>query len=104
MNDKNSDPKGKLSRRQLLASGAAAAGVAIMGRAGAADNKRIVLGSGDHKYECIHDWLVPPADIHWGDTQGVAQDSKGRIYISHTVRGDSPKKDAIAVFDKSGKF
>ncbi len=105
MSEKNSDPKGTLSRRQLLATGAAAAGMAIMGRAGADDKpKKIILGSGEHKYECIHDWLVPPDDILWGDTQGVAQDSKGRIYISHTVRGNSPKKDAIVVFDKKGKF
>lgn len=66
--------------------------------------KPIIVGSGSHKYECFHDWLTPPDDIRWGDTHGLAQDSKGNIYISHTVHPSSPKGDAIVVFDKHGKF
>ena len=62
------------------------------------------LGSGEHTYECVHNWLMPPDNIRWGDTHGVAQDSKGRIYISHTVNPSSPSGDAIVVFDKDGKF
>jgi hypothetical protein len=68
------------------------------------DGPRVLVGSGEHTYECFHDWLMPPPDILWGDTQGVAQDSRGRIYITHTVHPQSPKKDAIVVFDKNGKF
>ena len=65
---------------------------------------KLILGSGSHKYECIHDWLVPPDDLLWGDTQGCTQDSKGRIYVTHTVNSKSKKGDAIAVFDSKGKF
>jgi len=65
---------------------------------------KIIVGSGSNRYECVHDWLVPPSHIQWGDTQGVAQDAKGNIYISHTVGGESVSKDAIAVFDRKGKF
>lgn len=64
----------------------------------------IRLGNGAHSYDCVNDWLTPPETIKWGDTHGVAQDAKGRIYISHTVRADSPSSDAIVVFDKNGKF
>jgi hypothetical protein len=95
-----------LTRRQLLLrAGYTVAGLALAGTALADEQTpSLVLGEGAHKYECIHDWLVPPASIKWGDTQGVAQDAKGNIYISHTVGGGSEKKDAIVVFDKKGKF
>ncbi|HEY3281231.1 MAG TPA: hypothetical protein VGN26_03080 [Armatimonadota bacterium] len=99
-----------ISRREFLArTGAAVAGAAIAGTgAGAAKaaepDGRIVLGTGEHRYECVHDWLKPPDDIRWGDTHGVAQDSQGRIYIAHTVHPTSAKDDAIVVFDRKGRF
>jgi DNA-binding beta-propeller fold protein YncE len=65
---------------------------------------RPILGSGEHTYECYHDWLVPPSNIVWGDTHGLALDSHGRIYVSHTVNSSSPSSDAILVFDPDGKF
>ncbi len=99
-----------INRRELLtAAGTAAASLALSGvRAYAFQQKTlakpVVVGSGDHKYECIHDWLTPPDDILWGDTQGITQDSKGRIYISHTVHSGSRKQNAIVVFDRHGKY
>jgi len=94
-----------LSRRQFLAqTGATVAGMSLAGKLLADDQAKIILGEGSHKYECIHNWLTPPDNILWGDTQGVAQDSKGNIYISHTVHPDSKSKDAIVVFDRKGKF
>jgi len=65
---------------------------------------KIFLGSGELRYGCIHDWLIPPPEILWGDTHGIAQDLQGRIYIAHTVHPTSPCKDAIVVFDESGRF
>lgn len=98
------------TRRQFLTQAAAtAAGLTIIGPtlasqlAGAGDAP-IILGAGAHRYEWVPDWLTPPATLKWGDTQGIAQDSSGRIYITHTVHPDSPSGDAIAVFDKHGKF
>lgn len=64
----------------------------------------LILGKGDHRYECIHDWLRPPAGLAWGDTHGLAQDAAGRIYVAHTVHASSSKPDAIVVFDESGAF
>jgi hypothetical protein len=63
-----------------------------------------ILGSGEHRYECIHDWLTPPEGLTWGDTHGLAQDAAGRIYVAHTVHGESSKPHAVVVFDESGKF
>lgn len=101
-----------VSRRDLLRrSGMAlAGGVAwsLLGDARTADaagfEPKLILGNGSHRFECHHDWLTPPENLKWGDTQGVAQDAKENIYISHTVGADSPSKDAIVVFDKKGKF
>lgn len=99
----------KMTRRAMMAQ----AGQWTLGAAGLAmglpawareDGPSVLVGSGEQTYECFHDWLTPPPDILWGDTHGVAQDSRGRIYIAHTVHPNSMKKDAILVFDKKGKF
>lgn len=99
------------SRRRFLAGGAVlGAAAAVAGRlpSAFADEtpplRPIRVGSGAHTYECLHDYLTPPENIRWGDTQGVAEDSKGRLYIAHTVHASSPSADAIVVFDKNGKF
>lgn len=63
-----------------------------------------ILGSGAHTYECMHDWLKPPADLAWGDTHGLAQDAAGRIYVAHTVHPSSIKPQAVVVYDSAGKF
>jgi DNA-binding beta-propeller fold protein YncE len=101
---------GAQTRRELLLrAGAGAAALAFgagtsRAEGGKGPQPKIVVGSGEHKYECIHDWLTPPDDILWGDTQGLCQDSAGRIYVSHTVHSGSKKNNAIVVFDKHGKF
>jgi hypothetical protein len=94
-----------VTRRTFLATTSAsllAAPAIAAARKSGLDN--LILGSGDHKYECIHDWLKPPADIAWGDTHGLAQDSAGRIYVAHTVHPQSTKGEAVVVFDDKGKF
>lgn len=95
-----------MTRRELLAcGGAAAAGMAFAGPSAAGSSAPpVFVGSGEHRYLCLHDWLLPPDTIKWGDTHGIAQDSHGRIYITHTVHPDSPKGDAVVVFDRHGKF
>jgi len=64
----------------------------------------LILGEGKYRYECIHDWLTPPSGLLFGDTHGVAQDSKGRIYVAHTVHANSTSKDAVCVYDSRGKY
>jgi hypothetical protein len=112
MTDSSYQPRKSLvtRREMMLNSGASLAAVAAAGlfnfEDALADEKqpKLIVGSGSHRYECIHDWLVPPDGLVWGDTQGVAQDSKGNIYVTHTVDRNSKIGDAIVVFDRKGKF
>ena len=100
-------PSATVTRRLFLrGAGATIAGLTLGGRgwAKARLDGPILLGSGANQYECLHDWLTPPDNIKFGDTQGVAQDKKGCIYIAHTVHPTSKSDDAIAVFDENGKF
>lgn len=91
-----------MTRRDLLA-GAAGAGLATIA-GGNQTVRRPILGEKGHVYEAHHDWLVPPKNLAWGDTHGVTTDSKGMIYIAHTVGSGSISRDAICVFDQKGKF
>ena len=63
-----------------------------------------VLGTGAHTYECVHDWLVPPDGMVWGDTHAVCQDEQGLIYVGHTVHRSSMRGEAVVVFDSQGRF
>ncbi len=65
---------------------------------------RPIIGTGEHTYECIHDWLVPPSNIVWGDTHGLAVDRHGHLYVAHTVNPSSASSDAILEYDPNGKF
>ena len=93
-----------LTQAVLAAAGLTVIGPALANQLTAPGQSPIILGSGVHRYEWVPDWLTPPNAIQWGDTQGIAQDSKGRIYITHTVHPGSPSGDAIVVFDQHGKF
>lgn len=64
----------------------------------------LLTGTGPHRYIVEHDWLTPPSDISWGDTQGLCQDNAGCIYVAHTVGPASHRSDAILVFDASGHY
>ena len=100
----------RFTRRQFLTQAvAAAAGLTVIGptlanQLTAPGAAPIIVGQGAHRYEWVPDWLTPPGTLIWGNTHGIAQDAAGRIYITHTVHPDSPSGDAIAVFDKHGKF
>jgi hypothetical protein len=62
------------------------------------------MGSGEYVYEAFHDWGELPADIKYGNTHGVCEDSQGHIYIHHTVYATSELSDSMVVFDHKGKF
>ena len=63
-----------------------------------------LVGQGEHTYECVHDWLVPPAGLVWGDTHGLAQDADGHIHVAHTVNKASMRGEAVVVYDADGRF
>lgn len=103
-----------VNRRRFLkaAAGAAAGAAALSPLAGAsgpfihgedkAGAKLPVVGTGEHTYECLHDWGMDslPAGAHYGNaSHGVTIDSQGLIYITHY--GDP---GSIFVFDPEGRF
>ena len=76
----------------------------ILGASDKAGAKRPVTGAGAHQYEVIHDWGELPKHISYGNTHGVCVDSKGHVYIHHTVNANSQSDDTMVVFDAKGKF
>ncbi len=61
------DQRPRLTRRGFVkgvgaASIAATAGPFLRGQ-DKSGLKRLILGDGEHRYECIHDWLEPPKGI-----------------------------------------
>ncbi|MFN0060286.1 MAG: twin-arginine translocation signal domain-containing protein [Planctomycetota bacterium] len=97
-----------LTRRSFLQYAGAAASTAILAPTVFAARKtvtqQVVLGDGEHRYECVHDWLAPPDGLAWGDTHAVCQDASGHIYVGHTVHESSRRKEAVVVYDERGKF
>jgi hypothetical protein len=102
-----------MKRRAFLKRSAATAGAAafatsqgpyLLGADDKADSKTSVIGSGEHKYECYHDWCKLPSDWIWQTTHGVCVDGEGLVYIKQQGLGGKPVVDTIAVFDRDGKF
>jgi hypothetical protein len=94
-----------LSRREFLAQvGTGFVAPLILGVTNKSGSNKPVIGSGDHIYEVTHEWGELPADIQYGNTHGVCEDSQGHIYIHHTVYSTSEKPDSMVVFDSQGKF
>jgi hypothetical protein len=90
------------SRRKFI--GTCALAPAILGATDKAGAKAPVVGTGKHTYEALHDWGELPADIKYGNTHGVVEDSQGHIYVHHTVHATSESADSMVVFDENGKF
>ena len=59
------------------------------------------VGSGEHTYECHHDWGTLPGEFEWQTTHNVTVDSQGLVYITHQ---GLPKKKGMDtfVFDATG--
>lgn len=82
----------------------AAAGPLLLGMENKSGSRLPVMGEGAYRYEAIHDWGELPADIKYGNTHGVVEDSQGNIYVHHTVNAASESADTMVVFDPQGKF
>src|SRR6185369_8683507 len=93
-----------MTRRGFIAAGAVVAAPYILRSQDKAGTKNPIIGEGEYKYECIHDWGNLPSNIKYGNTHSVVEDSQGHIYIHHTVHKDSPSSDSVVVFDEKGKF
>jgi len=104
----NHTPKSKATRRDFIKTTGAAAIVTaiaptILGAESKSASGNPIIGSGEHKYEAIHNWGELPSHIQWGETHGVAIDAAGLVYIKHRSSVTEPM-DSIAVFDPQGKF
>jgi len=103
-------------RTFIKQTGAAALAVTATGTSGPfvhagnkSGEKPPIVGEGEYRYECHHNWGEVPGWIHWFETHGVAIDNDGFIYIKHRAGGEKPKtpadaQDTIVVFDPAGKF
>jgi hypothetical protein len=90
--------------KQTAAAGAAAlAAPAILGATDKAGTKNAIVGEGEYRYECIHNWGELPSQLHWETTHGVAVDEEGLVYIKQQGHGGTPM-DTIVVFDPKGKL
>lgn len=93
------------TRRNFLATAGAVGAIAPFIKADDKTGTKLpILGEGDHKYECIHDWGELPSNIKYGNTHSVCEDAQGHIYVHHTVHATSQSQDSVVVFDDKGKF
>jgi hypothetical protein len=82
---------------------AALAGPAILGAADKAGTKNAIVGEGEYRYECLHNWGELPSRLRWETTHGVAIDAEGLVYVKQQGHGGAPM-DTVVVFDPRGKF
>jgi len=69
------------------------------GEAKARPSKALVLGTGNHTYEWVGDWLKLPKGMQLGSCHGgLCFDSSGLIYLN------TETENAVMVFDPVGKF
>jgi hypothetical protein len=66
--------------------------------------KQLVIGSGEHRYEVLHDWPRLPEKYSWQTTHNVAVDREGLLYVIHEGRENLKDHPSIFVFDGQGKF
>ncbi|MCA9070327.1 MAG: peptidase [Planctomycetaceae bacterium] len=93
-----------LSRREFtktaLVGTAAVLGTPMILTAKKTEAKTAIVGEGEHRYECHHNWgTLPNGHEYGGASHGTAVDKQGRIYITHHGGPGS-----IFVFDEDGKF
>jgi hypothetical protein len=103
-----------IDRRTFLKTAAATATAAMSApfavrASDKAGTKPAIVGSGEHAYECHHNWGQAPESIRWYETHGVAVDPDGLVYVTHRAGADRPKteseaQDTVVVFDPDGKF
>jgi hypothetical protein len=64
----------------------------------------LIVGSGEYRYEVIHNWPQLPDKFTWQTTHNVAIDRQGFVYVIHEGRENLPDHPSIFVFDPDGRF
>jgi len=94
-----------MNRREFIASAAVAStGPVLWGMTRKADDPNPTIGSGEHKYQCFHNWGELPGEFEWQTTHNVALDSDGLVYITHQGLAKKKGMDTTFVFDPHGKY
>ena len=94
----NKPQSAKLSRRAFLTTLGASVVIPRLS-SGSSSGSRIILGSGNHRYEWISNWARLPEGMRFGNTHGaVAIDSKGRVLMN------TDTENAVIIFDAGGNF
>ena len=75
----------QISRRRFLATTAAALAAPQLLTAQKSE-KPLVIGTGAHRYEVLHNWAKLPAKYSWQTTHNVAVDREGLLYVIHEGR------------------
>lgn len=96
---------GKMSRRDFVKTTAVVGAAitafpAILRAQDKADDKPVILGSGDHTYQWVGNWAKLPDGKKFGNTHAVVETADGRIFIHNA----SPTGDCTCIFDPDGKF
>jgi hypothetical protein len=72
----------------------------VTSRKSSAADSKVVIGSGEHQYECEHYWGPLPEKHSYGNaSHGTAFDKQGLLYITHQGTPGS-----VFVFAPDGKF
>ena len=93
-----------ISRRHFLTSTAAAALAAPQIITAQKSEKQLVIGSGEHRYEVLHNWAKLPDKYNWQTTHNVAVDRDQNLYVIHEGRENQKDHPSIFVFDSNGQF
>lgn len=95
-----------MHRRRFLQTAAASvvAGPLILGAEDKAGSKAARVGTGEHTYECVHNWGTLPDGMEWQTTHNVAVDAQGLVYITQQGMKGRKGLDTVLVFDPAGKF
>jgi len=93
----------QLSRRHFLATTAVALAVPRVLTA-QKSGQQLVIGTGAHRYEVLHNWPQLPDKYSWQTTHNVAVDREQNLYVIHEGRENLKDHPSIFVFDSKGKF
>lgn len=94
-----------MNRREFLAATAVAtSGPVLLGMTRKSDEPNPVIGTGEHKYQCFHNWGELPGEFEWQTTHNVALDSAGLVYITHQGLPKKKGMDTTFVFDAKGNY
>src|SRR5439155_23455343 len=94
-----------MNRREfvLTTAAVAATGPTLLGTIRRTADANPVIGTGEHKYQCFHNWGELPSGFEWQTTHNVAVDAAGLVYVTHQTDGKK-MLDTVVVFDPQGKY